>query len=67
MKSASVTLVRDGEVSPMLAKTYQENIRGIIDIVYAPHHVVFILEDGCECAYKAEHIEEFATFYEEDQ
>lgn len=66
MKSASVTLVRDGEVSPMLAKTYQENIRGIIDIVYAPHHVVFMLKDGSEVSYKADRIQEFETFYEKE-
>ena len=66
MKSASVTLIRDGEVSPMLAKTYQENIRGVIDIVYAPYHVVFVLKDESEIAYKAEYIQEFQTYYEEE-
>ena len=66
MKSASVTLIRDGEVSPMLAKTYDESIRGIVDIIYQPHHIVFILEDKSEVAYKAELIEKFVTFYEEE-
>ena len=66
MKSASVTLIRDGEVSPMLAKTYNESIRGIVDIIYQPHHIVFILEDKSEVAYKAERIQEFQTYYEEE-
>jgi hypothetical protein len=66
MKSASVTLIRDGEVSPMMAKTYQENIRGVIDIVYTPHHVVFILKDETEVAYKADRIQEFETYYEDE-
>lgn len=67
MKTAIVTLIRDNVTSPMMTNTYNESVRGIVDIIYQPHHIVFILEDGCECAYKAEHIEEFATFYEEDQ
>jgi len=65
MKSASVTLIRDGEVSSMLAKTYNESIRGIVDIIYQPNYIVFILEDKSEVAYKAERIQEFQTYYEE--
>lgn len=66
MKTAMVTLIRGGEYSLLLAKIYQEKIRGVINIVYAPHHVVFVLKDESEIAYKAELIQEFETYYEEE-
>jgi len=66
MKSATVTLILDGEISPMMSKTYQENIRGLIDIVYTPHHVVFVLKDNREVAYKADRIHEFLTYNEDE-
>jgi hypothetical protein len=66
MKTATVTLIRDREISPMMAKTFEENIRGVIDIVYTPFHVVFVLKNKSEVAYKADRIHEFETFYEEE-
>ena len=46
MKSATVTLIREGESSPMISKTYNESVRGIVDIVYTAFHVVFVLDNN---------------------
>lgn len=71
MKSAIVTLIREGEVSPMMINTYEETVRGILSIQYTPHHVVFQIQSGSifdkdVIAYKADRIHEFFTYEEEE-
>ena len=66
MKCATVTLIREGKSSPMLSKTYNESVRGIKDIVYTDYHVVFVLGNDNEVAYKADRIHEFVTYEEEE-
>ena len=66
MKSATVTLIREGEVSPMMSRTYDENIRGISDIQYSAAHIVFVLIDGNVVGYKADRVYEFVTYNEDE-
>lgn len=66
MRTATVTLIREGEVSPFVSRTYDENIRGIVDIKPTPTHIMFVLSDGNIIAYKADRIHEFVT-YDEDE
>jgi hypothetical protein len=66
MKSATVTLIREGEASPMMSRTYDENIRGISDIQPTPTHIVFVLNDGNVVGYKADRVYEFVTYNEDE-
>jgi hypothetical protein len=66
MKSATVTLIRDGEISPMMSRTYVEEVRGISDIQSTPTHIVFELNDGNVIGYKADRVYEFVTYNEDE-
>lgn len=65
-KIASVTLIREGEVSAIMNKTYVEEVRGFVSIEWAPSHVVFKMFDGTLIAYKASRIYELTTHNEEE-
>jgi len=67
IKVASVELYRDQEVSSMVTKTYQEEVRGYLEITWAPQHVVFHMPRGNIIAYKADRIHEIVTYNEEQQ
>ena len=65
MEVADVTLVRNGEVSAIMNKTYVEEVRGFSDIRWTSTHVVFNMVDGTIIAYKADRIYELVTHIEE--
>jgi len=68
VKSATVTLIRDGDssASSILNKFYDETVRGFDRIEWAPHHVVFYMTKQIEIAYKADRVHELVTYYEEE-
>lgn len=66
MKSACVTLIRDGDTSPMMNKTYDENIRGFNKIQYTPTHLIFELQNGNIVGYKSDRVSEFHTYDEKE-
>lgn len=61
---AVVTLIREGETSAIMNRTYTEEVRGITKIDWTPTHVVFTLSDATICAYKADRVHELATYKE---
>lgn len=61
---AMVTLIRSGEASAIMNKTYVEEVRNITKIEWTPSHVVFNLSDSTIVAYKADRIYELATYKE---
>jgi len=67
MNIAMVTLKRQGEESRIVNSTYVEEVRGFIDIIWAPNHVVFALEDRTIVAYSAERVFEVVTYLEDQQ
>lgn len=70
---AMVTLDKSTIPNPMINQTITESIRAeSIRVEWTPHHVVFHLyngnvEDMNLVAYRAEHVIEVYTEYEEDQ
>jgi hypothetical protein len=66
IKNAQVTLIRDGEVSAIVNRTYAEDVSGFERIEWTPHHVVFHMPDGAMFAYKADRIYEIVTYNEEE-
>lgn len=65
-KIAFVTLVRDDAVSSIERKTYVEEVRGFVDITWAPKHVVFNMENGFIIAYNADHVCKIFSHEDED-
>jgi hypothetical protein len=65
MNIANVELYRLGEVSPMVSKTYQEEVRGFQKIEWAPQHIIFHMKDETLIAYKADRVHELTTMIEE--
>ena len=63
---AHVTLIRDGDASAIMNRTYVEEVRGFFDITWAPNHVIFNMNDGTSVAYKADRVHELVTYKEED-
>ena len=66
MKVANVTLIRDGETSPMVSRTYTEEVRGFSRIEWSPSHVVFYMKDDTIIAYKADRVHELVTYNENE-
>jgi hypothetical protein len=66
MKVASVELYRQGEVSPMVSKTYIEEVRGHVRIEWHPHHVAFVMKNNTIIAYKADRIHEIVETLEQE-
>jgi hypothetical protein len=65
IRVASVELYRQGETSPMVAKTYHEEVRGVRKIEWTPRHVVFHMNDDIIVAYNADRVHEVVTSYEQ--
>lgn len=66
MQVAHVTLIREGETSAIMNKTYREEVRGFDSIQWAPSHVVFKMLDGTVVAYHASRVHELVTYQEEE-
>ena len=66
MKVAIATLIRDGETSPMVTRTYVEEVRGFSRIEWSPSHVVFYMKDDTIIAYKADRVHELVTHFEDE-
>lgn len=59
---AAVTLVRgEDSASAIMNKKYVEEVRGYVDIMWAPQHVVFNMKDGTTIAYHADRVYEIVT------
>jgi hypothetical protein len=66
MKTAHVTLYREGEPSPILNKTFCVQIRDYLSIQWTTNHVVFQLPNDMVVAYHAQLIHSITTTdYEE--
>jgi hypothetical protein len=64
VKNYSVTFERYGSeaASTIMSKTYVEDFRGVEQIQWQPHHVVFNFDDGTVIAVLATRIVEIVSY-----
>ncbi len=67
MNGAYVTLVRpEDEISTIMTRRYQEDVRGFRKIEWVPNHIIFHMKDDTLIAFHADRVFEVVTYKEED-